>query len=219
MKRPHLSLASAARLVAVLAILYAGTALAGPAEDYAEGAKRYAAGDLIGAMPLLRQSADAGHAAAQAIFGEILDRSDASEEAVAYFRKSAAQGNADGQFDLGTMLATGKGVDKNLAEARKWILLAAEQGHQLATNELALAYINGSLDISESERQSAQALRWIRAAADNGDLTAMGKLAAAYRAGEFGLAVDIKAAGQWEEKISKTQGIRKGRRNKRSNRQ
>lgn len=212
-------LLSATRLVAVITILHTGTALAGPAEDYAEGAKHYAAGDLIAAMPLLRRAADAGNAEAQAAIGEILNQSDFGEEAIAYFRKSAAQGNADGQYDLGTMLAAGRGAPKNPTEARKWVLLAAEQGHQLAINELAQAYINGGLDIPDNSRQSAEALRWIRAAADNGYLTAMEKLAAAYRAGELGLSTDVKTAEQWDEKIRKAQGIRQERRNKRNKEQ
>jgi TPR repeat protein len=216
MKLTRHSFASAASLAAVLAILHAGHAQAGPAEDYAEGSKQYADGDLIAAMPLLQRAADAGNAAAQAAMGEILDQADSGPEAIEYYRKSAAQGNADGQFGFGTMLAAGQSAPKNLVEGRKWILLAAEQGHKLAINELALAYITGGLDIPDAARQSAEALRWIRAAADNGYLTAMEKLAAAYRGGQLGLAIDVKAAEQWDEKIRKVRGIRQGRRNNRN---
>lgn len=219
MKLSRHFVASAASLAAVLAVLHAGHALAGPAEDYAEGTKQYAAGDLIAAMPYLQRAADAGHAAAQAAMGEILDQADSADEAIGYYRKSAAQGNADGQFGLGTMLAAGQVAPKNPAEAHKWIVLAAEQGHKLAINELALAYINGGLDIPENSRQSTEALRWIRAAADGGYLTAMEKMAAAYRNGELGLGIDTKAADQWAEKVRKARGIRQGRRNNRSSNQ
>lgn len=214
MKSAYHFLVPAAGLVTALLIVAVGPVHAGPAEDYAEGAKRYVAGDLIAAMPLLTRAADGGHAAAQAAIGEILEQADSNEEAIEYFRKSAVQGNADGQFGLGTMLASGTGAAKNIAEARKWIVLAAEQGHKLAINELALAYIVGGLDIPEDRRQSAEALRWIRTAADNGYLTAMEKLAAAYRSGELGLNIDVKAADQWAEKIRKMRGAPKGRRNK-----
>jgi len=218
MKLTRYSFASAACLAAVLALLHVGHAQAGPAEDYAEGSKQYAAGDLLAAMPLLQRAADAGHAAAQAAMGEILEQAD-DPEAVEYYRKSAAQGNANGQFGLGTMIAAGQVTPKNPADARKWITLAAEQGHKLAINELALAYIVGGLDIPEDARQSATALRWIRAAADDGYLTAMEKMSAAYRRGELGLAVDAKAADQWAEKIRKARGIRAGRRGNRSTNQ
>ncbi|MBI4985819.1 MAG: sel1 repeat family protein [Rhodocyclales bacterium] len=207
---------AATAVLAALGPLAAGLARAGAAEDYAAGAKRYAVGDLIAAMPLLRRAADAGHAQAQAAIAEILDQSDSSEEAVEYFRKSAAQGNADGQFGLGTLLAAGQGVPKNPAEARKWILLAAEQGHKLAINELALAYIAGGLDLADSERKGVEAARWIRSSADNGYLAAMEKLVVAYRNGELGFAKDVKASEQWAEKIRTARGIRQGRRNRRS---
>jgi TPR repeat protein len=206
--------ARAAALAALLAALHAAPAAAGPAEDYAEGAKRYAAGDVVAAMPLLRKAADAGHAAAQAAIAHLLEQADWADEALGYYRKAAAQGDADGQFGLGAMLSVGRGVQKNEAEARKWILLAAEQGHKLAINELAAAYIGGGLDIPEAARQGPEALRWIRAAADNNDLAAMEKLAAAYRTGAFGIAADARTAAQWDEKIRKARGIRQGRRNK-----
>lgn len=211
---------TSAKLALLLLLLSFGPAQAGPVEDYTQGAKLYAAGDLVGAMPLLRTAADAGHAAAQAAIAGILDRSDSDAEAIEYFRKAADQGNADGQFGLGAMLSNGEGAPKNLAEARKWIVRAAEQGHKLAINELALAYMNGGLEFSEEARRSPDALRWIRAAADNGYVTAMEKLAVAYRSGELGLTADAKTADQWAEKVRKAKGIRpQGRRARRSTEQ
>lgn len=214
MKLAHHSVVSAARIATVIAVFHCGSAQAGPVEDYTEGARLYTAGDLVTAMPLLRRAADAGHAAAQAAIGEIVDQADSKEEAFGYFSKSAAQGNADGQFGLGVMLASGDGAPKNIAEARKWLVLAAEQGHKIAINELAFAYITGGLDIPENARQGTEALRWIRKAADNGYLTAMERLAAAYRGGELGLGVDLKAATEWTDKIHKIRGVPKGRRAK-----
>lgn len=212
----HSMLKSAAPLAALLLALHAGPSRAGPTEDYATGTKRYATGDLVGAMPLLRGAADAGHAAAQAVYASILDQADSDAEAIDYFRKAAEQGNADGQFGLGAMLAAGEGAAKNPAEARKWIAAAAEQGHKLAINELALAYINGGLDIDEAARNGADAKRWIGAAADNGYVPAMEKLAAAYRSGELGLAIDVKTADHWADKIRKSRGVRQGRRQNRN---
>lgn len=206
--------ARAACLAAALALLHAAAAQAGPAEDYAAGTARYANGDLIGAMPLLRGAADAGHAAAQAAIAEILTQADAGAEALEYFRKSATQGNAEGQFGLGAMLAAGQSAPKDPLQAREWIERAAAQGHKLAITELAQAYITGGLDITEEARQSAAAQRWIRAAADVGYLPAMEKLAAAYRAGELGLGVDLKAAELWADKVRKARGVRPGRRQK-----
>lgn len=215
MTRRHRSIAFLAGLVGLLCLVHGSPALAGPAEDYAEGTKRYTAGDLIAAMPPLRKAADAGHAAAQALLAEILQQADEGPEAITYYRKAALQGNADGQFGLGSMLAVGEGAPKDIKEARKWITLAAEQGHKLAIHELAFAYINGNLDINEAERQGTQALHWIRAAADNGYVTAMERMAAAYRSGDFGLDVDIKTADEWTEKTRKALGLKQQRRKNR----
>jgi uncharacterized protein len=219
MKRTRRIFALAASMSAFLVMLHAGPARAGPAEDYAEGARQYAAGDLIAAMPLLRRAADAGDPAAQAAMGEILDRADSGAEAIEYYRKSAAQGYADGQFGYGSMIAAGQFAPKDLGEARKWIVLAAEQGHKLAISELAFAYINGGLGIDEAARHGVEALRWIRAAAENRDVTAMEKLAVAYRSGDLGLDIDPKASERWAEEVRKARGIREGRRNNRSSNQ
>ncbi len=216
MKRTRRTIAMFSSLASLLCLLQLSPALAGPAEDYSEGSKHYESGDLITALPPLRKAADAGHASAQALLAEILQQADSGPEAIAYFRKAAVQGNADGQFGLGSMLAAGEGEDKNLGEALKWITKAAEQGHKLAINELALAYITGQLGVTEKQQQSADALRWINIAAENGYITAMEKLASAYRNGELGLAVDLKLADQWTETTRKALGLKKERRRNRS---
>jgi len=193
-------------------ILSAASAAAPPDADYAEGLKRYSAGDVVSAIPLLRKAADAGHPAAQALIGEILDQADSDEEAIRYFRKSAEQGNPDGQMGLGAMLAAGQGAAKNPVEARKWISLAAAQGQKLAINELAGAYLSGGLGIPEHERGGAEALKWIRQAAENGYVPAMESLAAAYRDGRYGLTSDPATAEEWTEKVNKALGVAKGKR-------
>lgn len=214
------SLMAVASIAAMTAAMHSGSALAGPAEDYAEGSTRYNAGDIVPAMPILRRAADGGHPAAQAMLAGILAHADSDPEALEYFRKAAAQDNADGQLGYGNMLAIGQGgAKKDVGEGRRWIEKAAKQGHPTAINQMAHAYITGDFEVPEDARQGAEALHWIKLAADNGYLPAMEKLAGAYRAGELGLAADAKAAQQWDEKAKKARGIRETRRNKRSNAQ
>ena len=45
------------------------------------------------------------------------------------WRKQAAAGDANAQWQLGLALANGRGVEKNEAEAIQWIRKAAEQGN------------------------------------------------------------------------------------------
>jgi len=59
------------------------------------------------------------------------------------FRLAAEQGDADAQFFLGVMYATGEGVPENDAEAVKWYRLAAEQGDARAQFNLGVMYDNG----------------------------------------------------------------------------
>ena len=45
--------------------------------------------------------------------------------------KTAEQGNADAQFNLGLMYYAGKGVPKDDAKAEKWCRKAANQGFEM----------------------------------------------------------------------------------------
>ncbi len=66
--------------------------------------------------------------------GRGVPKSDA--EAAKWFCKAAEQGEACGQFCLGTIYEFGRGVPQNDAEAVKWYRKAAEQGYHLAQEEL-----------------------------------------------------------------------------------
>jgi len=52
---------------------------------------------------------------------------------VEWFQKAANQGNPDGQIYLGTAYATGCGIDKDLTEAYKWLMLASTNEPDLVT--------------------------------------------------------------------------------------
>lgn len=193
-------------ILAVFLALPAWTASAAADEDFRAGSQAYRRGDVVQAMDLLRKSADAEHAPAQSLLAYILDKAGASEEAAAYYRKAAAQGDADGEFGLGSMYAAGEGVKRDLAEARRWITLAAEKGHAGAVNSLALAYIKSDLGIEATQRNGVEALRWVRRAADSGYLPAMEHLAAAYRTGAYGLEVDVREADALDAKVRAARG-------------
>jgi S1-C subfamily serine protease len=60
-------------------------------------------------------------------------------EAVKWFRKSAEQGNASAQYNLGICYYNGQGVVKNEIEGYKWFLLAAAQGALNAKKNVSIA--------------------------------------------------------------------------------
>ena len=183
--------------------------LAGVVEDYEEGLKSYRAGDIVGAMAPLRKAADAGHAKAQVLLAEILDRSEFDEEAIALYRKAADQGEADGMFGLGVMLAGGEGVKKKEPlEGRKWIEKATELGQMQAVNVMAQAYLNLELGLSEDDRESAQALHWMQRAAANDYLPAIEALMTAYTLGNrWGLTADKAMADQYLAQINRIRNV------------
>ncbi|MEZ3524793.1 MAG: sel1 repeat family protein, partial [Muribaculaceae bacterium] len=57
-------------------------------------------------------------------------------EAVRWYRKSAEQGFARGQYNLGHMYENGRGVGQNVEEAVRWYRKAAAQNYTLARDAL-----------------------------------------------------------------------------------
>jgi len=93
------------------------------------------------------------------------------EKAIHYYKLSAEQGNADGQFKLGDMYRK-----HNTAEALKLYRLSAEQGHPEAQRELGRIYEKGVL----VARNLKEAVHWYRLAAKKGDVWAQFELAYIY---------------------------------------
>lgn len=194
-----------------------------PEEDFAAADKADKDDDMITAGRLYRRAADGGHAEAQVRFGHILYRGSANERALEYYRKSAAQGNANGQYSVGFMYQGGEGgVAQDMTEARKWYALAAQQGHALSIQTLAEACIGPSDTIlskvyikAKREKMVLDAatlcgpdpLLWIKRAADIDFPAALTALAEAYRSGRYGLAADPKQAEELDAKANKLLGI------------
>jgi TPR repeat protein len=98
--------------------------------------------------------------------------SDATK-AVYWYRKSAEQGVANAQFNLGHCLATGHGVDQNYQEAFIWLEKAADQNIADAQFLVGIMYQEGmgvAVDRDKSEY-------WIKKAALNGHSSAQEVLA------------------------------------------
>jgi TPR repeat protein len=133
----------------------AAAAAAGPVQDTTRADWEVARGDLKAALPLWQRAADQGHAPAQARLGDILDKSEEDEDAVAWYRKAAAQNNADGEFGLGQMYAKGEGVPKDLVKAQEHLLRAAKMNHTGAINVLMQAYRVGGLGLTPDPVQAS----------------------------------------------------------------
>ena len=83
----------------------------------------------------------------------------------------AEQGNADAQFNLGSLYYQGRGAPQDYDEAVRWMRKAAEQGHVFAQVTLGSIYSEGVQGVIQKDYP--QALMWFVFAAAQGDIEAM----------------------------------------------
>ena len=177
-----------------------------PADDYEAGIQADAKGDMIGALNLYKQAADAGYGPAQARYADNLKKGELVPDAVRYYRMGA-QGNRDAQYGLGALYEVGEGVKQDFGVARFLYSMASEQGQREASIRLVEAYLKGQAGLEDADRQGPEALMWIRRAAGHDYLPAMDALAVAYREGKYGLTVDPEQADVIVGVTNKLRGV------------
>lgn len=101
------------------------------------------------------------------------------QEAAAWYRRAAEQGDAVAQWSLGLMYANGRGVAQNHTEAIAWYRLAAEQGHTVAQYSLDAMSNNGN-DVVQGDSAVAP----LRRIAEQGNAYAQFELGVMYSNGE-----------------------------------
>ena len=62
------------------------------------------------------------------------------QELLEYVLPYANAGDADAQVEMGFLYSTGTGVPRDLSEAERWLMKAAEQDHPLAWNNLGTLF-------------------------------------------------------------------------------
>jgi TPR repeat protein len=112
--------------------------------------------------------------------------------AAAWYRKLAAQGDAQAQTTLGLYYARGYGVAKDPAKARRWWSLAAAQNDAGAQHNLGMSYLEGEGVAADPGR----ALYWLRHAAARGHVLAQRILGLMYLEGR-GTARDEVQGAMW----------------------
>lgn len=108
---------------------------------------------------------------------------------------AAEQGEAYAQFLLGSMYATGQGVQKDEALAVEWLEKSAQQGNSQAQFNLACMYKEG-LGVAKDD---AKFLQWAEKAAEQEDERAQFVLGLTYWEGRS-VAKDEPKAFEWFEK-------------------
>ena len=103
------------------------------------------------------------------------------------WRVAAENNDADAQFNLGESYYFGEnGVEKNIAEAVKWIRKSANLGNANAQYRLGYCYMNGKGVLVMPNT----AIKWWYKSADQGQPDAQYMLAIAYERGDGGLKQD-----------------------------
>ena len=93
--------------------------------------------DSTGLLPKKNWKSALWHIAMLVVVVFITEISGANADMVFDFQMKLAQkGNAEAQFKVGEMYESGRGVEKNMIEAKRWINKAAAQGNQAAGYKL-----------------------------------------------------------------------------------
>jgi uncharacterized protein len=129
--------------------------------------------------------------------GEVVEWTKDEKEAVKWFYKSAEQGYAEAQFDLGVCFRDSIGVKQNYAEALKWFRKAADQGFASAQLNLGSLYADGQ-GVPENY---VEAINWYRKAAAQGLTAAQYDIGVCYANGE-GVVKDEVEAVKWYRKAA-----------------
>jgi len=117
----------------------------------------------------LRRAAEAGDPWAQLNLGAAYDNAllglpHDPAESVRWYRRSAAQGVAEAQFNLAHSLATGNGTEVDNAESRRWMEQAAARGLRDAQYLMGVMLLEGV----GGDPDRGGATEWLRRAAAQG---------------------------------------------------
>ncbi|MCQ2380169.1 MAG: AAA family ATPase [Victivallaceae bacterium] len=100
--------------------------------------------------------------------------------AAMWFRLAAEGGSVDGAFNYGHCCTLGYGVERDYAEASKWLLVAAMAGVAGAQSNLGVLYLEGGYGLDMDWKM---AVRWLKKAVEQHDEEACYNLAICYEYG------------------------------------
>jgi tetratricopeptide (TPR) repeat protein len=110
-----------------------------PQAHYALGLVRYSLGDTAGAIEAFRRVIELKPDSADAHYqlGLLLKLTKRTRDAAIEFATAAAAGHPRAQYFIGAAYASGSGIDKQMATAVQWWMVAEDQGVQEAHDALA----------------------------------------------------------------------------------
>ncbi|HHY0592304.1 TPA: tetratricopeptide repeat protein, partial [Vibrio parahaemolyticus] len=117
--------------------------------------------------------------------------------AESWYLKSAKQGFALAQLNLGTLYANGQGVPKDKVQSEYWFIKAAEQGNSKAQFNLAMIYLNSD----HETKNVSHAIKLLLNASENNMPEAQYILGTMYIKGQ-GVPTDEQQAIRWIQKAA-----------------
>jgi len=169
-----------------------------PNDNVQSGVSALQRGHYAIAMRAWRGDADKGNALAQSNVGYLHEHGlgvpQSYPEAMAWYRKAAAQNLPQAQFNIGTLYFYGYGVERNPREGVNWFRLAAKQDLPEGQYMLGLAYHEGT----GVPADATQALDWFVKSAQKGYPAAQLMAGMVYLSGDAGR-IEADKAYVWAE--------------------
>jgi Sel1 repeat len=151
----------------------------------------------FGDIAAIKAGAEAGNPQAQAKLANALVSSFHASEALQWYRKAAAQGNLEAEYQMGQMLLVGgTGIPDNLsvpanpAEVLRWTFIAATNSYPLACFSMGRALMNGM----GTATNLVAAYAWLRLASELPPTSIVGRVAM----NELALKLDTASLAQAE---------------------
>ncbi|GJL97954.1 MAG: localization factor PodJL [Hyphobacterium sp.] len=149
-----------------------------PIARYLLGEERLSAGDVAGAVALIRRAAEQNVSAAQYRYARLLERGQGVEpspvDARRWALRAAEAGHLRAMHNVASMYATGHGGEEDIEAAARWFEEAALRGLTDSQYNLAILFQMGQ----GMPQSAADAYAWFSIAAAGGD-TGAGQQAAA----------------------------------------
>ena len=172
-------------IITAIAIAFCSTA--GWADDSASVRKSARSGDAEAQLALARHYADEARTARK----ERKARRD-WKQAVEWYSKSAEQGFAEAQYELGGMYLLGGVIEKDEDLGVEWLMKASDQGFAAAQFEVGNLYLSGA----KLEQDSDLGLDLLKTAANERHVPAQKQLGTMYFQGR-GVEKDLVQAHVW----------------------
>jgi TPR repeat protein len=148
-----------------------------------------------GNIATIRLQAKKGRASAQYNLGRMYELgikvSVDKAKALSLYKKAADQGYADAQYRMAISMLYGKSTERDERHGRKWLSMAAKNGHQTAQNLLAKM-----ADKEDFGAGSSLALSWYLDRAIGGNAEAALSLGKIFEHG-WGVTSDLHEAAKW----------------------